>query len=82
MQSKNPCGFLILAVRMNHSDPAAVASPSLDIDVIPAREITQFVSNLDRRIQCAPSHYGGLVAQEGGFIQKKRFSIENCIKKM
>jgi hypothetical protein len=61
----------------------AVASPSGNIGIIPVREITQFQSKSESLYPYAPRPPdGGLVVQEGKFIQKKRRSIENCIKQM
>jgi hypothetical protein len=47
------------------------------VTLVPAREITQFVENLNHGIPMRPVPDRGQVVQEGGgFMQKKRFSPE------
>ena len=57
--------------------PAAMASPSGDVDVVPVRELTQCQSKSESLYPNAPRHpTGDWWRKRGGFIQKKRFSPE------
>ena len=51
--------------------PAAVASPSGDIDVVPVREITHFLVNLNRCIPMRPVPLRGTGGARGGLNSKK-----------